>query len=66
MPLVHFSQAQFTDIVEPLDDLRRIGRFLTDGVTLHLRIEIMLLQGNDVRLRGHRASPRMQGRVADF
>jgi hypothetical protein len=64
--LVHFSEAQVADIVEPLDDPRRIGRLLADGVTLHLGIEIMLLQGNDVRLRGHCAPPRMRDRFARF
>ena len=62
--LVHLSEAQFADIVEPLDDPRRIGRLLTDGVTLHLGVEVMLFQGDDVGFGRHCAPPRVI--VADF
>ena len=51
--LVHLSEAQFADIVEALDDARRMGRLLADRMSLHLRVEVMLLQRDDEGFRRH-------------
>ena len=51
--LVHFPQSQLADIVETLDDPWRIGPVQSGDVPLHLRVEIMLLQRDDVGFRCH-------------
>src|SRR5208283_3571624 len=53
------------DVIEPLHDPRRIGRLLTDGVTLHLRVKVMLLQGDNVGFCGHCAPPRVDSRISN-
>jgi hypothetical protein len=54
--LVHFPQPQLADIVETLDDPGRIGHVQSGDVPLHLRVEIMLLQRDDVGFRCHSPS----------
>jgi hypothetical protein len=55
--LVHFSEPQFADIVEPLHDVRRGDRVEAAEVLFYLRIVVMLLQGDDLGLRRHRFPP---------
>ena len=57
--LVHFPQPQLADIVETLDDPRRIGRVQPGDMPLHLRVEVMLLQRDDVGFRRPFAPPPM-------
>ena len=52
--LVHFFQAQYAEIVEPLNDIRpRAGA----AKLLHLRIEVVLLQRNNCWLCRHGSPP---------
>jgi hypothetical protein len=60
--LVHFLEAQFADVVEPLDQPRRVLRVDAGKVPLYLGIEVMLLQRDDVGLGCHLSPPLTQDR----
>ena len=51
--LVHLPQSQLADIVETLDDPGRSGHVQSGDVPLHLRVEVMLLQCDDVGFFRH-------------